>query len=456
MTELSPIFVKQMQDQLGDEFSNFKKALDQAPPVSIRRNPFKKYAPQKNWEAVKWNAHGWYLEKRPIFTLDPAFHAGAYYVQEASSMFVATIIEQCVDIGQPLNVLDLCAAPGGKSTLILSQLSSKSLLLANEAIKSRYPILKENLAKWGLPNYAICNQDPVNLRGLEGFFDVLLIDAPCSGEGLFRKDKRAIKTWSSKNGILCSARQKRIFREALPLLKKEGLLIYCTCTYNKLENEKNADWLMDNFPLKAERLKLKKGWNILEKQTTKSIGYQFYPHKVKGEGFFISCFRNINASALRTSSFKSKGVFRSLKKLSKEKKGELKNWLASVDDYDCYQAPSKQIVALPKALHPSYLVLDKVLKRKQFGIPIGKFKKNQFIPSHELALSTIIHPDLPAIEVDRQGALSFLKKEKLSLNILQKNWQLIRYQGLNLGWIKAVPGRINNYYPKEWRIKKSF
>lgn len=447
-------FVVAMQSQLGNEYPAFLEALKAPATASIRKNPQKNYHFSSDFEKVKWNAHGVYLSKRPIYTLDPAFHGGAYYVQEASSMFVSEALQQVADLSQPLTILDLCAAPGGKSTDILSTISSDSLLVSNEVINSRYKVLKENLTKWGFPNMAITNHDVSHFSDLRGYFDVVIVDAPCSGEGLWRKDEGAISEWSPENVLLCAARQKRILKDAVPLIKQGGVLIYCTCTYNHIENKDNIEWLLDNFPLHLFPLSLPTDWNIkaIQDKDT-SIGYQFYPHLVKGEGFFISCFQKTEEASRKSGPNKRKVNFKNLSKLSKKKVQLLEEWIVDISQLDFFELATGQVVALPKNLLSSFYDLDQGLYKKQFGLRIGSFKKTDFIPSHDLALSRLIHPNIPFVEVDKEVALQFLKKGNLTLRSSQKGWQLIRYQGLNLGWVKALLGRVNNYYPKEWRIR---
>jgi 16S rRNA C967 or C1407 C5-methylase (RsmB/RsmF family) len=231
-----PDFKKQMSDLLGQQYADFSRSMQQPVPVSIRINPQK--GSSVSGTSVPWCSSGFYLTERPVFTLDPAFHAGAYYVQEASSMFLEQIIH-VISKEKRLRVLDLCAAPGGKSTHLLSLLPPESLLVANEVIRSRASILIENLQKWGYPNAVVTSNDPRDFRKLFGFFDVILVDAPCSGEGLFRKDEEARKEWSLDAVHVCVGRQRRILEDIWPALKAGGLLIYCTCTFNERETEEN-------------------------------------------------------------------------------------------------------------------------------------------------------------------------------------------------------------------------
>lgn len=249
---------------------------------------------------VPWATHGYYLSKRPSFTLDPLFHAGTYYVQEASSMFLEQALRQTTDLSQPLRVLDLCAAPGGKSTLVQSLIAENSLLVSNEVIKSRASVLEENCTKWGAANIIVTNNDPIVFQRLENYFDVIIIDAPCSGSGLFRKDAQAISEWSENNVQLCSQRQQRILADSYPALKKDGILLYSTCSYSEEENEGILDWMLDSFAVSSLQLAMygegdNEEWGIIETVSKKhaAFGYRFFPDKIAGEGFFIACFRKL-------------------------------------------------------------------------------------------------------------------------------------------------------------------
>ncbi len=202
-------------------------------------------------EKLLWSSNGFYLQQRPSFTLDPLFHAGAYYVQEASSMFLEEALKQTVDLSQSIKVLDLCAAPGGKSTLIQSVINDTSLLVSNEVIKTRVNVLSENITKWGAANVIVTNNDAKDFQRLPDYFDVIVVDAPCSGSGLFRKDPDAIREWSEQNVQLCSQRQQRILADVLPALKDDGVLIYSTCSYSQEEDEAIADWLIEGLRLKV-------------------------------------------------------------------------------------------------------------------------------------------------------------------------------------------------------------
>lgn len=441
-------FERQMQQLLPpEEYAAFMAALQAPPPVSIRMNPQKSSSVQRPTSNVPWHPLGFYLAERPVFTLDPSFHAGAYYVQEASSMFFYEALRQTVDFSKKLKVLDLCAAPGGKSTLLADLLSPESLLVANEVIRSRVGVLRENLEKWGASNIAVTSAEVEELAALEGFFDVVVADAPCSGEGLFRKDADAVREWSPANVELCSARQRRILAAAAAALAPGGVLAYSTCTFNRSENEGNASWLTQNFDLELLRLKIPAEWGIVETEG----GYRFFPHRVRGEGFFISIFRK-KEGVLKKQNPSS--AFKSLKPLAKNLVPEAARWLKAGADIRFFQTPSGEVLALPAALEGEYLFLDKFLKNKWFGTAVGEFKGKDFVPSHALALSQLVSPGLPALDLSREQALLFLKKETFDVPPeTPRGWALARFEGLNLGWVKVLPGRMNNYLPPERRIR---
>ncbi|WP_461114582.1 methyltransferase RsmF C-terminal domain-like protein [Spirosoma jeollabukense] len=452
--ELSPAglpkaFRAQMEAQLGPDFTEFETALAQAVPVSIRINPRKNVYNTADLEPVPWCPEGFYLPERPSFTLDPLFQAGAYYVQEASSMLLAEVLQQTTKLNRPLRVLDLCAAPGGKSTLLASALHPDSLLVCNEVIRSRVSVLRENLEKWGYPNVVASNHDPEQMTNLAGFFDVVLVDAPCSGEGLFRKDPDAMDEWSEENVQLCSARQKRILAAAAPLLDEGGILIYSTCTYNDDENTDNLRYLAANG-FRNRALDLPAEWNVVEKQAGNAVGYQCYPHKVRGEGFFISVFTK---TAFTATVKLDARTFRSIRALRPREAASAAKWLQHPAEFSFWEKPNGDVMALPKALEKTFLFLDGAIHNKGFGLEMGQFKGQDFIPSHALALSTVINRDLPAVALSKEDALRYFKKENLVFDEPVKGWLLAQYNGLNLGWVKGVGNRVNNYLPKDWRIR---
>ena len=396
---------------------------------------------------VPWCENGFYLSERPSFTFDPLFHAGAYYVQEASSMFLWEMIKQTVGTATNKKVLDLCAAPGGKSTLLASYFTD-GLIVSNEVIKSRAAILTENIIKWGADNVVVTNNDPKDFQRLENYFDLIVIDAPCSGSGLFRKDPNAINEWSEENVNLCSLRQQRIVADVLPALKQNGILIYSTCSYSKQEDEDVLDWLMENYQLSTVHCPLSGEWGIVEVQSDKhqAFGYRFYPDQIKGEGFFIAAFKKINGEE---DSYHSE---QNLQLANKQELEQLRSFIPLPQTYSVF----KQNEAL-RAIKETWLTALKQLAKhlyiKKAGVELGTIKGKDFIPSHELAVSMLPLQSLAAVELSKEAALQYLKRKEFVTDA-PKGWTLVKYCGLSLGWIKVLPNRINNYYPQEWRILK--
>ncbi|MEQ1745920.1 MAG: RNA methyltransferase [Saprospiraceae bacterium] len=445
-------FISQMQDLLGNNLPAFVAAMQKPAPVSVRPNPFKSPSTGTDFfsdgDPVPWCPTACYLPARPVFTLDPLFHAGAYYVQEASSMFLHEALRQTVDFSRPLNVLDLCAAPGGKSTLLASLLSPDSLLVANEVVRQRTAVLRENLEKWGTPNVAVTSAEPSDFAALRGWFDLVVADAPCSGEGLFRKDTDAVSEWSLTQVGVCATRQRDILADAVSALKPGGILAYSTCTYNRTENEDNAAWLIAEYKLEPLRLSVPATWGIEETDG----GYRFFPHRLRGEGFFITLFRKPEAPNREPSVPQH---FRNIQPLAKNQARNVRAWLGETPEMHFFQTPNGDVLALPSALETAYRTLDAVLKNKWFGTRFGQFKGSDFVPDHALALSNAASSALPAVELPRNLALLFLKKDNFELpgGAPSKGWVLARHQGLNLGWMKILPNRWNNYLPPERRIR---
>lgn len=433
-------------------------AAHEAPAVtSIRLNPFKA-APLAFTAAgsVPWCAGGLYLAERPVFTLDPLFHAGAYYVQEASSMFVQHAFVALADrSGAPLRVLDLCAAPGGKSTLLAGLLRNEDLLVSNEVIQPRAAILAENLSRWGKMNTWVTHNDPKDFGKLEPYFDVMLIDAPCTGSGLWRKDEDALEEWSPEHVKLCSDRQKRIVADALPALKPGGLLLYATCSYSPEENEEVLDWLCDNLELETEAVPLQEGWQVIATQSAKhkAAGYRFYPWKLQGEGFFLAAFRKTGAEtetvARKDKHDKKKGQGSGRNK----SKDESARWARFMDVPLTAIERNEEYYGLHPEHVKDYEYLQPLLRIKKTGTALGKLAGKDEIPDHELALSIHLSAAIPRLEVSRDEALQFLKKEEIRKEHTLKGWQVVTFEGLGLGWGKWLPNRMNNYFPKNWRIR---
>lgn len=443
-----PEFESRMQSSLVAEWSDFQTSHQATAPVSIRLNPKKKIKGDELLP-IPWCSNGHYLPRRPVFTLDPLLHAGAYYVQEASSMFLEQAIIQTCDLKSRLKVLDLSAAPGGKSTHILSLISDESLLVSNEVIRNRASILSENIQKWGYPNVLVTNNDPSDFSQLTGFFDVIVVDAPCSGEGLFRKDPDTMKEWSEDNVTRCTARQKRILHDAWPALKENGILIYCTCTYNESENENNLNDFSREHDLEFLELTVDPSWGINTIKKEKVIGYRFFPHKVKGEGFFLSVLRKkSDEKTMFHGRFKNRLAPASPKVID-----VLKNWTSNSNHYKFFQH-EELIFVLPSEIVQDIEWLLQDLRFIYGGSNVATMKHDKLIPEHALALSLILDfRTFNKVEVDESVAIQYLRKESIILNGQPKGFTLLTYQNTPIGWVNNLQSRANNLYPSEWRIR---
>ena len=439
-------FEQRMRASLGSQFDAFLNSLQLQPPTSIRTNPRKREIFPDAIQ-VPWTHFGKYLDKRPNFTLDPFFHAGVYYVQEASSM----LLEQATRVLElppdPL-VLDLCGAPGGKTTHLLSTLSHESLVVSNEVIRSRANILAENVIKWGYNNVIVTNNDPKDFEELPGLFDVIVVDAPCSGEGLFRKDMHAMEEWSIRNTELCRKRQQRILHDVWKSLKSDGYLIYSTCTYNELENLENLNLLKKEHDFVSISIKLRSEWGVVEIQSGNLICYQCYPHRVKGEGFFISVLQKKESQhSLR---IQTKNTFSIPNKQTYE---EVRAWLRSTDSRKLIQLKDK-VMALPGNWSNFVEFLASKLSLVCMGTTLASIKQNKILPMHDLSVSTDLDSTyFDVLELNQEQAIKYLRKETITPDGGDKGYALVQFEGVPLGWINRLGNRANNLYPKEWRIR---
>lgn len=453
---LPEAFESRMKTTLGEmDFQAFREALDKEPRVSLRKNPYKTFEAEIAMTAVPWSSSGFFLEERPSFTLDPLFHAGCYYVQEASSMFIEYILKH---IQAPTDgiFLDLAAAPGGKSTILSTYLGNDGFLVANEVIKARANILKENIIKWGLGNTMVTQNDPEHFSALEGFFDVVLVDAPCSGEGMFRKDPDARSEWSEDHVNLCALRQERIMDQAGSLVKGGGYLIYSTCTFNEKENEELVRFISSEFTYEPVRIPLDSSWGIVESEVDteegKYYGYRFFPHLVEGEGFFISVFKRpddaYHHEPKKAKDFKHPFI----KSVNKQDVQKLIQRLGIPEESTLYTLQDSFFWLNP-IFQYHFEYLTRFVNIKYFGVELGKFNKDQFIPNHEWALSLLPKKDFAHFELTKEEALGYLRKEDIQPKDLPEGWVLVTFQNMPLGWLKNLGNRVNNYYPKEWRIR---
>ncbi len=422
-------------------------ALQTERQTSVRINP-KKLGTQQ-LASVPWCNNGYYMENRPLFTLDPFFHSGAYYVQEASSMFIEQVIAPLAT--RPLRVLDLCAAPGGKTTLALSLLPEGSLLVANEVIKSRAQILSENLIKWGNPNCIVTNNDPKDFDFLRGFFDIIIVDAPCSGEGMFRKDSNAINEWSPENVDLCSKRQLRILYDIWPCLAPNGTLLYSTCTFNEKENEDVVSRFISENDATSEQIPLQKEWNITEREKNGAYSYRFFPHLTKGEGFSLSVIRKGEGSEYSTPKKIAQPKVFSI--LSNKNSVQFQT-LITQDDIFFFEDKKNCVWAFPNDQQKILCEIATHCSLVHAGTPVAEVFGNKINPLPGLAFSYIYaNESFPVVHIDLETAIRYFKKEPLSIENAPKGWIQLLYNNISIGFVKNIGNRANNPYPSEWAIK---
>ncbi len=489
-------FRLQMIQILGqDVCDTFLEALAEKPSTSLRINPKKSnytsasttYTPYPNMTAVPWAtaSMGFHLEERPLFTMDPHFHAGRYYVQEASSMLVGALLGPLLD--KPVVALDLCAAPGGKSTDLLASLPQDSILLSNEVIRSRAQILRENIIKWGNPNHIVSNNDPVDFAPLQEVFDVIVTDVPCSGEGMFRKDANAINEWSPEHVDLCVQRQQRILTDIWGSLRPGGLLVYSTCTYNLDENEHMVQWIADTLgatPISTPT-EIPESWGVLgslDSNQPELPVYRCMPHKIKGEGFFCAILQKTADAATEQNGYTAfsttlnpllcgEQASHTAKKKGKNKKNKGKgkdagkntpqtddipwaDWIINAADWQT-QWFKDTLYICPNRLQALATLATTHLRVLDMGIAAASIKGKSYLPHHALAMSTSLAPSaFPIADVDESTAIAYLRHEAIVLNNQPKGFVLVAYQGSILGFVKNIGNRANNLYPNEWRIRK--
>lgn len=452
MLQLPTEFINSISCCEGFDEQAFTNAHQTNSPTSIRINPFKQSVLNFKLDSpVPWNDKGFYLNERPNFTYDILFQAGCYYVQEAGSMFIEHALKSCVNFNDTLLAFDVCASPGGKSTLLNSLLNNESALIANEILKQRADVLTQNISKWGTSNVVVTNNDPTTFSEMEDVFDVVLVDAPCSGSGLFRKQHDAIDEWSLDNVNLCSQRQKRILTDVIGSLKQGGTLVYSTCSYSQQENEDIADWLLTEFELKSTQIPTEKNWGIVETQSEKcqAFGYRFYPDKTKSEGFFCAVFKK--PSALDSHRQIKKNKTETFSPIKPKEKELFSNWINNLDEHTIVKFKDDYLLT-------NQLVLDFINKYprlylKKVGTTIGSLIKNDVIPHHDLALSIHKSKQIETIECSQEQSIQFLKKELQTIDG-HKGWNLMQFNQFGIGWIKHLGNRLNNYLPNEFRILK--
>lgn len=432
-------FIIRIKNQLSStEADAFLHAHETTPPVSIRLNPSKGIRQPLESAEIPWCKNGYYLNERPVFTLDPLFHAGTYYVQEAGSMLIERLLLPELPALKGATVLDACAAPGGKSTHLLSMLDNDSVVVSNEIIPGRNKTLRYNLAKWGHPHKIVTQTDTASFATSAARFDLILIDAPCSGEGLFRRDPEACNEWSLQQTQQCVQRQAVILDDLVPLLKEGGLLLYSTCTYNPGENDEQIKRVIEQHPFEVITGQPPEGI------VATTFGWQAFPHKVKSEGFYCSLLR-YTGQEVKPRKIKSTGIT-----ILNDKKSNYPEWLKSGHRMNAYAMQQHVFFAgertheVMQSLHGLYI--------REFGVPAGELKGQEIIPSFGLALSLIVNDQLPTINLDEQEALEFLKCGNISASATIHGWHLMCYDTHPIGWAKKIGARWNNYHPKEHRI----
>ena len=454
--DFSPAFRKYLAQVVGEgNLSAVLDALSGEPSVSVRINPAKVGSPTEIFGnlvsgPVEWNRHAAFLSERPAFTLDPLIHAGAYYVQDSSAMFPGKAFRDVLDkvlesgIISP-KVLDLCAAPGGKTTDISASLRESCkggyLLISNEIMKQRAAVLADNAAVWGDPSVVVTSVDPKAFGTLPGFFDIIVADVPCSGEGMFRKDDEAVSQWSEENVALCQARQRRIVADVWPSLAEGGFLVYSTCTFNNLENDDNVKWICSEFG--AEIIGID-SCGLLRTE----CGVSLVPGFVRGEGQYCAVLRKTSPSA-GTAACSGRQQDR-WQKLPEAHASIIRPLL---DEEMAMIVKDGRIVAVPEYVRCLLSMLEP-LRPLARGLAVGMFKGKDFIPDADLALSLSLRRGaFNEFEVNRETALSFLHRDPVRLPDAERGMLLLVYRGLPIGFVKNLGNRCNSLHPLHRRIR---
>lgn len=447
-------FIEEIKGIIPDEYDAFLAAIEGDASVSVRLNDAKSGAQPADLKRVAWCERGYYLNSRAPFTFDPAFHAGAYYVQDASSMIIQHIVS--ILCKEPVRYLDLCAAPGGKSTATIDALPLGSLLVSNEMIGGRAQILKENIIKWGLPNCVVTNNDSKSIGRLSHYFDVIATDVPCSGEGMFRKEDEAVLQWTPALVAQCAMRQREIIDNIWDALRPGGYFIYSTCTYNRDENEDMIDYIVSNCDAESIDMHFPAEWNIHSGVDTQHNCYRFMPHRTDGEGLFVCVLRKGVSDPLQSRDRFLKNKLKSKKQNSKAiVPKDIKQWILNPECYE-FVVDNDAVVAVPKNHIDDIEMLRRELRVIHYGIPLATLKGDNAIPAHALALSVALHADsFPIADIDYNTAIAYLRGEAIVLPAGRGN-TLLSYDGRYIGFVKNLGSRANNLYPREWRIRSSY
>lgn len=458
---LNDDFLRMLRLALPDEADRLTVALQSAPEVSIRLNPRKKPdALRIPTEHVPWNANGYYLSERPQFTFDPLFHAGCYYVQDASSMFIGHVLRQFSGGSSPLVCLDLCAAPGGKSTTAIDALPEGSLVVCNEIDGQRSRILRENIIKWGSPHVVVTNDDARSLGQLKGFFDIVVADMPCSGEGMFRKDEDAVAQWSPSLVQTCASRQRDIAIAIWPALRPGGIFVYSTCTFNVHENEENVRFICNTLGATPLEVPTCRAWNIHGAIGSDLPCYRFMPYCTRGEGLFVAVMRKTGVPIGHERRADSASKKRLERRPAKHYPApvEVRSLLRNPEDFEICSADGATFYAFPAIQAANIRKINASTHTLLAGIPLAAIKGKNCIPDHALSQSTAFNTDsYPTVEISYPEAIALLRGETIALpGGLPLGYVCITYRNCPLGFVKNIGNRTNNLYPKEWRIRSTF
>ena len=447
MRALPVAFTERMRKQLGaEEAERLFEALDSVSPVAVRLNPAK-CGDEGVWsdgEAIEWSTNGRKLKERPSYTLDTAFHAGAYYVQEAASQFIDYVIS-----GEELQgkrVLDMCAAPGGKSTIYSTAVGIDGLVVANGYVRTRANVLADNVRKWGMGNVLVTNNTPEHIAQFEGWFDLVAVDAPCSGEGMFRKEEVAREDWSEDAVKMCAARQLSIVREAWQSLKEGGLFIYSTCTFNDDEDEGVLESFIDEMGevfKPSRKIEVDEKWGVVVGEVGAFQTFRFFPHKTDSEGLFVAVARKAESATQRTPKARKK-VMQEVDKTSRK---ELSRWLQESDKYT-YAMVADTIYAYRTEQFKAVQTLSEGLTAIYSGVAMGQIFKGKL--KSDWALSQYVDLERKAVavvELTEEDALNYLRKRDIAVGDMVDGMNLVTHNGRALGFAKRVGMRCNNLYP---------
>jgi 16S rRNA C967 or C1407 C5-methylase (RsmB/RsmF family)/NOL1/NOP2/fmu family ribosome biogenesis protein len=450
---LPPEFIRSLAELPGCDPTALVRALDGPSPVSIRFNPFK-VSEKPRGDGVPWCRYGFYLDERPAFTLDPALHGGAYYVQEAGSMFVEHLMRGAFPEGcDGLRILDLCASPGGKTTLLSTLAGLDGAVVANETVRGRIAALVDNVTRWGLGNVAVTHSDPAALGAFRDIFDAVLVDAPCSGEGMFRKDPAARAQWSAANVELCAARQRRILADVWPALRPDGVLIYSTCTFDRAENEDNVRWMIDEFGAEGVAMPVERGWGVVESRVGEAAAFRFYPDKTRSEGFFAAVVRKPGGK-VREKMPAPRAI--TIAAASKTETAALSKWVEQPEQMS-FSRVGDEFYGYFAAQAPFMRQLAERLAVVHSGVPMGQLFHGELRPAHALALFTGLDDEnFNVAELSEEAAVAYLRKADADPELFAEGLDLVRANTLPIGWAKRIGGRVNNMYPKGLRIIKSY